>query len=91
MKIAAASRSYRDRRRWRMRVVEILGRIGRPLASRKVRVALATVLAAYAAEWGLGVSEEMVLTILGVGVALILGIAHEDQGLKRVSGDSSGN
>ncbi len=52
----------------------------RPLASRKVRVALATVVAAYAAQWGLQVSEEMVFTILGVGVSLILGIAHEDAG-----------
>jgi hypothetical protein len=50
------------------------------LASRKVRVALATVIAAYAAQYGLGVSEEVVLTILSVGVALILGIAHEDAG-----------
>jgi len=49
-----------------------------------VRVALATVIAAYAAEWGLGVSEEVVLTILGVGVSLILGIAHEDNGVKQV-------
>ncbi|MEK6797552.1 MAG: hypothetical protein AABZ12_01155 [Planctomycetota bacterium] len=51
-----------------------------PLASRKVRVALATVVAAFAAEFGLSVSEELVFTILGVGVALILGIAHEDAG-----------
>ena len=51
-----------------------------PLRSRKVRVAMATVLAAYAAEIGWNVSEELVLTILGVGVALILGIAHEDNG-----------
>jgi len=58
-----------------------------PLASRKVRVALATVLAAYAAQYGLGVSEEIVLTILSVGVALILGIAHEDNGTK--SADST--
>lgn len=54
--------------------------IFRPLASRKVRVALATVFAAYAAQWGLQVGEEMVFTILGVGVSLILGIAHEDAG-----------
>ena len=53
-----------------------------PLRSRKVRVALATVLAAYAAEYHLEVSEEMILTILGVGVALILGIAHEDAARK---------
>ena len=42
--------------------------------------ALATVVAAFAAEFGLSVSEELVFTILGVGVALILGIAHEDAG-----------
>ncbi len=51
-----------------------------PLKSRKVRVALATVLAAYAAQYGLEVGEEMIHTVLGVGVALILGIAHEDAG-----------
>lgn len=53
-----------------------------PLRSRKVQVGLATVLAAYAAEFGLGVSEETVVTLLGVGVAIILGIAHEDSALK---------
>jgi hypothetical protein len=51
-----------------------------PLRSRKVQVAVATVLAAYAAQVGLSVGEETVLSILGVGVALILGIAHEDAG-----------
>ncbi|HOA73981.1 MAG TPA: hypothetical protein PL151_14275 [Phycisphaerae bacterium] len=61
----------------------ILRRIIAPLASRKVRVALATVLAAYAGQYGLGVSEEMVFTILGVGAAVILGIAHEDAGQAR--------
>ncbi len=59
-----------------------LRRMAAPLRSRKVRVALATVLAAYAAECGLEVSEEIVLTILGTGVAVILGIAHEDAGRK---------
>jgi len=59
---------------------EMVRRAVRPLASRKVRVAVATVLAAYAAEYGLGLSEEMLMTVLGVGVALILGIAHEDAG-----------
>ena len=49
-----------------------------PLASRKVQVAVATVVVAYAAQAGLNVSEETVVTILSVGVALILGIAHED-------------
>lgn len=51
-----------------------------PLRSRKVQVAVATVVAAYAAQAGLAVSEEMVLTVLGVGIAVILGIAHEDAG-----------
>jgi len=60
----------------------ILKRIVQPLASRKVRVALATAIAAWAAEAGLGVSQEIVYTILGVGVALILGIAAEDAGKK---------
>ena len=55
-------------------------RVFRPLASRKVRVALATVLTAYVAEFGLAVSDQMMLTIVGVGVVLILGIAHEDNG-----------
>jgi hypothetical protein len=48
----------------------------------KVRVALATVVAAFAAEYGLQASEELILTILGLGAALILGIAHEDAGRK---------
>lgn len=65
-----------------MAIAAALRRWVMPLASRKVRVALATVLAAYAAQYGLGVSEEIVLTILSVGVALILGIAHEDNGRK---------
>lgn len=60
-----------------------IARLFRPLASRKVRVALVTVLAAYAAEYGLGASEEVMLTLVSVGVALILGIAHEDAGHKR--------
>lgn len=51
-----------------------------PLNSRKVQVAVATIVAAYAAQAGLAVTEDTVLTILGVGVALILGIAHEDAG-----------
>lgn len=39
-------------------------------------------IAAYAALAGLHVSEEMMFTILGVGISLILGIAHEDAGRK---------
>jgi len=51
-----------------------------PLRSRKVRVALATVISAYLAEFRTNVSEEVIYTILAVGVAIILGIAHEDAG-----------
>ena len=65
----------------------ILQRLIRPLASRKVRVALATVVAAFAAEFGWDVSDELVFTILGVGVALILSIAHEDAG-RSITGES---
>ncbi len=49
-----------------------------PLLSRKVQVAVATIVVAYAAQVDLAVSEETITTVLGVGVALILGIAHED-------------
>ncbi|MGD8452013.1 MAG: hypothetical protein PVJ57_09370 [Phycisphaerae bacterium] len=54
-----------------------------PLASRKVQVAVATVVTAYAAEVGLAVKEDTLLAMLAVGVALILGIAHEDSGRGR--------
>jgi len=67
-----------------MNLAGVLRKAVQPLQSRKVRVALATVLAAYAAQYQLGVSEELVLTLVSVGVALILGIAHEDNGDKRV-------
>lgn len=73
-----------------MGILGTVQRLFRPLASRKTRVALVTVLAAYAAEYGLGVSEETLLTIVSVGVALILGIAHEDNGTKRISLPSRG-
>lgn len=63
-----------------MNVQDWVRRLVRPLESRKVRVALATVFAAYAAEHGFAWSEELVLTVVSVGVALILGIAHEDAG-----------
>jgi hypothetical protein len=51
-----------------------------PLRSRKVQIAVATILVTYAAQAGLILNEETVVTVLGVGVALILGIAHEDAG-----------
>lgn len=56
-----------------------------PLRSRKVQVAVATVVTAWASDFGFGVGEETVLAVLGVGVALILGIAHEDAGRARSS------
>jgi hypothetical protein len=68
----------------------ILLRVLRPLQSRKVRVALATVVAAYLAEYGLNVSEEIVLTIVGMGVSLILGIALEDAGTKSSAASGAG-
>jgi len=73
-----------------MAIGDVLKRAVQPLASRKVRVALATVIAAYAAQYGLGVSEDVVLTILSVGVALILGIAHEDAG-RAAAGTGAGD
>lgn len=59
-----------------------------PLASRKVRVALATVIAAWLADRWPGAGEETVYTILSVGAAVILGIAVEDAGA-RVGGKRS--
>jgi hypothetical protein len=63
-------------------IVSVLKLAINPLKSRKVRVAMSTFVAAYAAEYGLGVSDELVFTILGIGSAIILGIAHEDNGQK---------
>ncbi len=54
-----------------------------PLRSRKVQVAVATVLVAWLGQAGVVLGEETVVTVLGVGVALILGIAHEDAGRGR--------
>jgi len=55
-------------------------RLLRPFSSRKVRIAAATVLAAIAREFGVDIGDKTMLTIVGVGVALILAIAHEDHG-----------
>ncbi len=71
-----------------MSLFQHVRRMMQPLRSRKVRVAIATLVGAFAAEYGLHVREELVLTILSVGVALILGIAHEDAGRRRGGGSS---
>jgi len=55
------------------------------LKSRKVRTAIATVIAAFVADSGFEADESLIVTILGVGVAVILGTALEDFGIKRRS------
>ncbi len=64
-----------DPRQW-------IKRVAAPLASRKVRAAIATVVAAWAVQWFPDVDESLVYTVLSVGVAIILGIAIEDNGIK---------
>ncbi len=59
---------------------QLTRRLLHSLRSRKLRIALATTAAAFAAEIGLNVSQELVLAIVGIGASLILGIAHEDAG-----------
>ena len=49
-----------------------------PLLSRKIQVAVATAVVAYLAQYNFNVSQDIVITILAVGAAVILGIAHED-------------
>lgn len=56
------------------------------LASRKARIALGTLIAAFTAQYGFNVPEEMLQVILGLGIAWILGIAHEDNGAKIAGG-----
>lgn len=51
-----------------------------PLRSRKVQVALAVIVVAFASHFGLELTEGQVLVVTGMGAALILGIAHEDAG-----------
>lgn len=65
-----------------IRAMAIAKKLFEPLASRKTRVAVATVLATAAGKYGLHIGEETILSIISVGVAMILGIAHEDAGLK---------
>lgn len=53
-----------------------------PLRCRKAQVALATLIVSYAAQRGWVLSEEAVAQIIALGVALILGIAHENAAAK---------
>lgn len=53
-----------------------------PLRSRKVQVAIATVVAAWFAHGDLPVTETVIMAIIASGMSLILGIAHEDAGKK---------
>lgn len=63
-------------------VMTLLGRGLRPLASRKIRQGLATVIAALAIKQGLGWSDTSVYAVLTVGASWILGTAVEDHGVK---------
>jgi hypothetical protein len=53
------------------------------LLSRKVHVAIAVIVVAVAAQYGWALSETTVTAAVAIGVALILGIAHEDNGAKK--------
>lgn len=53
-----------------------------PLLSRKVQVAVATIVVSYLAQAGIVLTPDSVIAVLGVGVAMVLGIAIEDHGSK---------
>lgn len=53
-----------------------------PLLSRKVQVAVATIVVAYGAKVGVVLDESQITSVIAIGAALILGIAHEDSGAK---------
>ena len=63
-------------------MLDILKRFAAPLKSRKVRTALAAVLAAYFGQRWAFLNEPTIYVLLGVAVAFILGVAIEDAGLK---------
>jgi len=52
------------------------------LRSRKVQVAIATIIVALAGQYGLEISEGTLAAIIATGATLILGIAVEDAGAK---------
>lgn len=62
-----------------------LRRLAAPLASRKVRVAVATVVSSWLVQWVPSADESsvyLVVSVVAVGVGVILGIAIEDNGSK---------
>ena len=58
----------------------VLARLGKVLASRKNQTAIVTLLTVAAAKYKLDVSTETLYLITSLGVAIILGIAVEDNG-----------
>ncbi|MBK8916308.1 MAG: hypothetical protein IPM64_17225 [Phycisphaerales bacterium] len=57
------------------------------LSSRKVQVAIATMVVSLAARWGFQVDPEIAVTLIGLGAAIILGIAAEDAATKLAASD----
>lgn len=53
-----------------------VSRLLNPMKKSEVRVALATIVVAYAAEYGLGLSEGLVQTILALGIAALTGMSY---------------
>ena len=66
-------------------VKAVLKAVVNPLKSRKVRVAITTVVAAYLAQKQIEVSDDIVYAIVGLGTAVVLGIAIEDNGAKKAN------
>ena len=66
-------------------VKAVLKAVVNPLKSRKVRVAINTVVAAYLAQKQIEVSDDIVYAIVGLGTAVVLGIAIEDNGAKKAN------
>lgn len=57
-----------------------------PLKSRKVHVALATLISAWVGAAGLNLSDTVIASIVTIGISVILGIAGEDAGTKAAGG-----
>jgi len=53
------------------------------LRSRKTRVAVTTTIVTLVARFGFDVDPEIIYSIVALGTAIILGIAHEDNGKHR--------